>query len=69
MAKEKTEKRSKTTRTQVTLPKKVWDILEEEYLNILGTKRAEIIEKIVIIFLTERGHFNPKMMLRRTKNE
>jgi len=67
MIKEKIEKSPKTARTQVTLPEEIWDILEEEYFNILGTKRAEIIEKIVIIFLTERGHFNPRMMLRRTK--
>lgn len=67
MANKGFEKWPKALRTQVTLPEKVWDVLEENYKDILGTKKAEIVERIIIIFLTERGHFNPKMMFKRMK--
>jgi metal-responsive CopG/Arc/MetJ family transcriptional regulator len=42
----------------VALPDEVWDIIDRDLRNKLGTGHSDIIRAIVLAYLSEKGYLN-----------
>lgn len=54
---QKTKKVKKLRRAFVSLPPRVWDVIDADYKDKIGTGDSEVIRVIVMMYLSEKGYF------------